>query len=55
VKPSSKTLKEPREYDKDGGSHGTIREQRSAKGLAEDGNVMEDNSFFSWFRAFVAV
>jgi hypothetical protein len=41
VNPSSKTLKEPREYDEDGGSHGTIQVQRGAQGIAEVGNVNE--------------
>jgi len=53
VNPSSKTLKEPREYDEDGGYRGTV--QRGAQGLAEDGNAIEDDSFFAWFRTFVAV
>ena len=53
VKPSSKTLNESREYDEDGGYRDTI--QRGAQGLAEDGNAIEDNSFFVWFRTFVAV
>ena len=37
-------LKESREYDEDGGCRGTV--QTGAQGLAEDGNAIEDNSFF---------
>jgi len=53
VNPSSKTLKELREYDEDGCCRSTV--QTGAQGLAEDGNAIEDNSFFAWLRAFVAV
>lgn len=44
VNPSSKTLKGAREYDEDDGCRGTI--QGGAQGLVEEGNAVEDNSFF---------